>query len=217
MQILLRTSSDVFIFNLGLHFEGLFWERYILKGQITFEGHWRLQFWPLEPTLTKWTRYWSCSTMDMIIYQKKNANLPPKHSAAEDILIHYSPTIFFEFVTIPRPLPSASTYAHPCPPIAWHVPTHAHPCPPMLFKLRPCIQKLCNVHYPPTPSLRWIGQIKSRSLSLTSARRCFLVSVILASKKFDSDLELDAKMHKTNAHPWTITSHPCPPKAHGHG
>jgi hypothetical protein len=34
----------------------------------------------------------------------------------------------------------------------------------MLFKLRPCIQKLCNVHNPPTPSLGWIGQIKGRSM-----------------------------------------------------
>ena len=50
------------------------------------------------------------------------------------------------------------------------MPTHAHPCPPMLFKSRPCIQKLCNVCYPPTPSLGWIGQIKGRSLSLASAR-----------------------------------------------
>jgi len=33
----------------------------------------------------------------------------------------------------------------------------------------------------------------------------FLVSVFLASEKFDSDLELDAGMH------------PCPPKSHGHG
>jgi hypothetical protein len=32
----------------------------------------------------------------------------------------------------------------------------------------------------------------------------FLVSVFLASEKFDSDLELDAGMHKTAAHP-------CPP------
>ena len=40
---MLQTSSDVFIFNLGLRFEGLFWERCILKGQITFGGHWRLQ------------------------------------------------------------------------------------------------------------------------------------------------------------------------------
>ena len=38
------TSS---FFNLGLCFEGLFWERYILKGQIVFEGHWRLQSWRL--------------------------------------------------------------------------------------------------------------------------------------------------------------------------
>jgi hypothetical protein len=38
-QIVLRTSSDVFIFNLGLHSEGLFWERNTLNGQIAFEGH----------------------------------------------------------------------------------------------------------------------------------------------------------------------------------
>jgi hypothetical protein len=30
-------------FQLGLRFEGLFWERNTLKGQIAFEGHWRLQ------------------------------------------------------------------------------------------------------------------------------------------------------------------------------
>ena len=47
-RVYLRTSSDVFIFCLGLHFEGLFWERYILKGQIAFEGHWRLQSWTLR-------------------------------------------------------------------------------------------------------------------------------------------------------------------------
>ena len=57
-----------------------------------------------------------------------------------------------------------------CPPMPTISMTCAHPCPPMLFKLRPCIQKLCNVYYPPTPSLGWIGQIKGRSLSLASAR-----------------------------------------------
>ena len=31
----------------GLRFEGFLWERYILKGQISFEGHWRLQPWTL--------------------------------------------------------------------------------------------------------------------------------------------------------------------------
>jgi len=40
-----RTSNDIFIFNMGLRFEGLFWERYTLKGQIVFEKHWRLQSW----------------------------------------------------------------------------------------------------------------------------------------------------------------------------
>ena len=83
---------------------------------------------------------------------------------------HQSPTFSFKFAPIPRPCPSSSTYAHSCPPIAWHVRTHAHLCPPMLFKSRPCIQKLCNVYYLPTPSLGWIGQIKGRSLSLASAR-----------------------------------------------
>ena len=44
-NLIWRTSSDIFVFNLGLRFERLFWERYILKGHITFEGHWRLQSW----------------------------------------------------------------------------------------------------------------------------------------------------------------------------
>ena len=80
------------------------------------------------------------------------------------------PNIFLHIAPIPRSCPSIATYAHPCPPIALHVRTHAHPCPPMIFKLRPCIQKSCNVHYPPTPSLGWLGQIKGRSLSLASTR-----------------------------------------------
>ena len=50
-HITLMASSGVFIFNLGLRFEGLFWGRYILKGQIAFEGHWRLQSWTLVPPL----------------------------------------------------------------------------------------------------------------------------------------------------------------------
>ena len=34
-------------FNLGLRFEGLFWKRHILKGEIAFEGHRRHQPWTL--------------------------------------------------------------------------------------------------------------------------------------------------------------------------
>ena len=37
-QMILRTSSDVFVFNLGLHFEGLFSERCILKGITSLKG-----------------------------------------------------------------------------------------------------------------------------------------------------------------------------------
>ena len=59
---------------------------------------------------------------------------------------------------------------HPCSPMPTHRMTFAHPCPPTLFKLRPCIQKLCNVYYPLTPSLGWIGQIKGCSLLLALAR-----------------------------------------------
>jgi hypothetical protein len=71
----------------------------------------------------------------------------------------------------------------------------------MPFKLRPCIQKLCNVYYPPTPSLGWIGQIKGRSLLLVFSPEPFLVSIFPAFEKVDFDLELDAGMHKTDAHP----------------
>ena len=40
---ILRTSSDVFILQFGVAFRRVVWERYILKGQIALEGHWRLQ------------------------------------------------------------------------------------------------------------------------------------------------------------------------------
>ena len=46
-HIILKTSNDVLISNPGLRYEGLFWEMYILKGQIAFEGHWKLQNWTL--------------------------------------------------------------------------------------------------------------------------------------------------------------------------
>jgi hypothetical protein len=69
---------------------------------------------------------------------------------------------------------------YPCPnhnhqqrPMPTHSMTYVHPCPPELFKLRPCIQKSCNMYFPPTPSPGWIGQIKGRSLSLASARSAF--------------------------------------------
>ena len=50
----------------GCVLKGLFWERYILKGQIAFEGHWRLQSWTLTASsmwVTKvrgfvWGREW---------------------------------------------------------------------------------------------------------------------------------------------------------------
>ena len=75
---------------------------------------------------------------------------------------------------------------------------------PCIQKLCPCIQKLCNVYYPPTPSLGWIGQIKDRSLSLD-----------IVHKPMPTHNNLEPM--PTHAHPWTIISHPCPPKTHGCG
>jgi hypothetical protein len=75
------------------------------------------------------------------------------------------PNIFLRICTHTHTITISSDL---CPSMPTHSMTCAHPCPcpPMLFKLCPCIQKLCNVYYPPTPSLGWIGQIKGRSLSM---------------------------------------------------
>ena len=117
-----------------------------------------------------------------------------------------SPTFSFEFVPIPRPYPSTVT--------------HAHPCLPMLFKLHTCIKILCNVHYPPTPSLGWIRQIKGGSMSLASARSASWLSYSLHPRILTpiwSWMQGCTKLMPTHAYPWTITSHPCPPKTHGYG
>jgi hypothetical protein len=101
-----------------------------------------------------------------------------------------------------------------------HSMTYAHPFPPMLFKLRPCIQKLCNVHYPPTPSLGWIRQIKGHSLSLASVRSASWLVYSLHLRSLTpiwSWMQGWTKPMPTHAHPWTIILHPCPPKTHGHG
>jgi hypothetical protein len=52
------------------------------------------------------------------------------------------------------------------------------------------------VHYPPTPSLGWIGQIKVVHCRWLQPG-AFLGSVFLASEKFDSDSEPDVGVHKT--------------------
>jgi hypothetical protein len=90
----------------------------------------------------------------------------------------------------------------------------------MLFKLCPCIQKLCNVYYPPTPSLSWIGQIKGHSLLLASARSAYWLAYSLHPRSLTpiwSWMQGCTKLMPSNAHPWIITSHPCPPKTHGYG
>jgi hypothetical protein len=125
----------------------------------------------------------------------------------------------FEFVPIPRPYPSAATYAHPCPPIAWHVPTHTHLC-------------YSNCAYVFKNRVMYATCLHQVLVGSDKYPERFLVSVFPASEKFDSDLELDAGMHKIDAHPcplmnnniapmhahpWIITSHPCPPKTHGYG
>ena len=67
----------------------------------------------------------------------------------------------------------------------------------MLFKLCPCIQKLCNVCYPPTPSQEsCLDRTKKRLFTVVGLNpESFLVTVFPASENFDSDLELIAWMH----------------------
>ena len=81
------------------------------------------------------------------------------------------PNIFLQIAPIPIPCPSTTTYDHSC--------------PPMLFKLRPCIKNVCNVHYPSIPSLGLIGQNKRSFIIVGFSPERLLVSVLLASVKFD--------------------------------
>ena len=104
-----------------------------------------------------------------------------------------------------------------CAPMLTHSMTCAHP---MFFKLRLCIQKLCNVCYLPTPSLGWIGQIKGRSLSLASTQSASWLAYSLHPRSLTpiwSWMQGCTNPMPTHAHPWTITLHPCPPKTHEHG
>jgi hypothetical protein len=85
-----------------------------------------------------------------------------------------------------------------------HSMTCVHPCPPMLFKLRLCIQKSCNVHHPPTPSLGWIGQIKDRSLSLASTLSASWLAYSLHPRSLTpiwSWMQGCTKSMPTHAHP----------------
>ena len=52
-HITLRTSSDVFIFNMGLCSEGLFWMRYTLKAKSRLKGieDFNLEHWPCSSAL----------------------------------------------------------------------------------------------------------------------------------------------------------------------
>jgi hypothetical protein len=50
--------------------------------------------------------------------------------------------------------------------------------------------------------MSWLDRTNKRSFTVIGFNpECFLVSVFPASEKFDSDLELDAGIHKTHAHP----------------
>ena len=74
----------------------------------------------------------------------------------------------------------------------------------MLFKLRPCIQNLCKCVLP-AYTKSWLDRTNKRSFIVVGfSPKHFLASVFPTSEKFDSDLELEARMQKTDAHP-------CPP------
>jgi hypothetical protein len=57
----------------------------------------------------------------------------------------------------------------------------------------------------PVYTKSWLDRIDKRSFTVAGfSPERFLVSIFPASEKFDSDLELDAGLHK-------IDAHPCPP------
>jgi hypothetical protein len=89
--------------------------------------------------------------------------------------------------------------------------------PTLLFKLRPCCQKLCNVYYLYTPSLGWIRQIKGHSLSPASARSVSWLAYSLHPRSLTpiwswiKGCTKPMATHAHHAHPWIIISRPCPP------
>ena len=123
---------------------------------------------------------------------------------------HLSPTFSFEFVPIPRLYPSAATYAHPCPPIAWYVPTHVHPwysnCAHVFKNCVMCITRLRQV---------LVGSDNKRSfIVLASVRSASWLAYSLHPRSLTptwSWMHGCTKPMPTHAHPWTIISHPCPP------
>jgi hypothetical protein len=62
-----------------------------------------------------------------------------------------------------------------------------------------------HAHVLPVYTKSWLDRTNKRSFIVVGFNpKRFLISVFLASEKFDSDLELDVRMHKTDAYP-------CPP------
>ena len=127
-----------------------------------------------------------CVTSFTLLYCKKRGLRAPSHMRlrARD---HYTSSTWSQVhFTIAQHFPLNCTHTHTMPissalfpPMPTHSMICAHPCPSMLFKLRPCIQKLFSVYYPPTPSLDWIEQIKGRSLSMASAHSAFWLAYFL--------------------------------------
>jgi hypothetical protein len=135
--------------------------------------------------------------------QPKRGELPRRGSGQGGC--EAEPNIFFRICTYTQTIPIGTNL---CPPIAWHVPTHAIQIVP-----NACMKKLCNVYYPPTPSLGWIGQIKGRSLSLASARSAHWLAYSLHPRSLTPIWSWMQGCTK----PMSTHAHPCPPKTHGYG
>jgi hypothetical protein len=74
------------------------------------------------------------------------------------------------------------------------MPTHIIQIVPMYSKIVYCVL--------PAYTKSWLDRTNKKSFTVVGfSLERFLVSVFPASKKFDSDLELDAGMHKTDVHP----------------
>ena len=76
-------------------------------------------------------------------------------------------------------------------------------CPPMFTHTIQIVPMYSKIVYCVLPAYTksWLDRTNERSfIVIVFSPERFLVNVFPASKKFDSDLELDAGMHKIDAH-----------------
>ena len=104
------------------------------------------------------------------------------------------PNIFLQVAPIPRPCPSAATYAHPCYSNCAHV-------------FKKCVMCI----YPPTPSLGLGWRRHTQGWTHLNGWRWFGALTLESIEWELIQWPLPICFAIAHAHPWTIISNPCPP------